>query len=119
MLFYGLITLVPKVLLLASQEVYDASADLTAAMTAGGLVTLPLGLQIAIGFVASLVVILSGVFVWRGRNWARWAVAIWMIISLVLYVLQTGITWLPVIKLPLFALVLYLLFRPQVADHFR
>jgi len=30
MLFYGLITLVPKVLLLASQEVYDASADLTA-----------------------------------------------------------------------------------------
>ena len=38
---------------------------------------------------------------------------------LVLYVLLTGVTWLPVIKLPIFFLVLFLLFRPQVADHFR
>ena len=53
------------------------------------------------------------------ETWARWAVALWMIFSLVLYFLQTGITWLPVIKLPLFVLVLFLLFRPQVADHFR
>ncbi len=119
MVLYGLFTLFLKILLLTSQELYDASADLTATMTAGGLLTLPLGLQIAISFVASLVVILAGVFVWRGRNWARWAVALWMIFSLVLYFLQTGITWLPVIKLPLFVLVLFLLFRPRVADHFR
>ncbi len=119
MVLYGLFTLFLKILLLTSQELYDASADLTATMTAGGLLTLPLGLQIAISFVASLVVILAGVFVWRGRNWARWAVALWMIFSLVLYFLQTGITWLPVIKLPLFVLVLFLLFRPRVANHFR
>ena len=119
MVLYGLFTLFLKILLLTSQELYDASADLTATITAGGLLTLPLGLQFAISFVASLVVILAGVFVWRGRNWARWAVALWMIFSLVLYFLQTGITWLPVIKLPLFVLVLFLLFRPRVANHFR
>ena len=119
MVLYGLFTLIPKIFLLTSREVYDASADLTAAMTAGGFLTLPYGLQIAISFVASLVVIAAGVFVWRGRNWARWAIALWMTFSLVLYVLQTGVTWIPVMKLPIFVLVLFLLFRPQVANHFR
>ena len=119
MVLYGLFTLFPKLLLLTSQEVFEASADLTATMTAGGLVALPLELQVAIGFVASLVAVLSGIFVWRGRNWARWVAVLWMIFSLLLYVLQTGMTWLPVIKLPVFFLVLFLLFRPQVAAHFR
>ena len=119
MVLYGLFTLFPKLLLLTSQEVFEASADLTATMTADGLVALPLELQIAIGFVASLVAVLSGIFVWRGRNWARWVAVLWMIFSLLLYVLQTGMTWLPVIKLPVFFLVLFLLFRPQVAEHFR
>ncbi len=119
MVLYGLFTLVPKILLLTSQEVYEASADLTASMTEGGFLTVPLELQIAIGFVASMVVVLAGIFVWRGLNWARWAVALWMIFSLALYVLQTGLTWLPAIKLPVFFLVLFLLFRPRVAEHFR
>ena len=118
MVLYGLFALFPKVLLLTSQQVYDAAADLTTTMTAGGLLTLPLGLQIAISFAASLVVILTGVFVWHGRNWARWVVALWMIITLALNFLQTGITWLPVIKLPLFALVLFLLFRPPAEEYF-
>ncbi len=119
MVLYGLFTLVPKILLLTSQEIYEASADLTASMTEGGFLTVPLELQIAIGFVASMVVVLAGIFVWRGLNWARWAVALWMIFSLALYVLQTGLTWLPAIKLPVFFLVLFLLFRPRVAEHFR
>jgi hypothetical protein len=42
-----------------------------------------------------------------------------MAISLALYVLQTGVTWLPAIKLPVFLLVLLLLFRPRAAEHFR
>ena len=119
LVFYGLFTLFPKVLLLTSKEVYDASADLTATMTEGGILTLPLELQIAIGFVASLVLILSGIFIWHGRNWARWVVVLWMAISVVLYVLQVGFTWVPVIKLPVFFVVLFLLFRPRVAAHFR
>ncbi len=119
MVIYGLASLLPKILLLTSREVRDTASDLTAAMTAGGLLSLPLGLQIAMGFVASFVLILAGVFVWRGRDWARWLVAFWMAFSLLLYVLQTGLTWLVAIKLPVFVLVLFLLFRPQATDHFR
>ena len=119
MVLYGLFTLFPKVLLLTSQEVYDASADVAAALAARGPLALPLDLQIAIGFMASFVAILAGVFIWRGRNWARWAAALWMVLTLALYVLQTGLTWLPALKLPVFFLVLFLLFRPQAAGHFR
>ena len=119
MVLYGLFTLFPKILLLTSQEVYEASAALAASLAAGGLLALPLDLQIAIGFIASFVAILAGIFIWRGRNWARWAAALWMVLTLALYVLQTGPTWLPAIKLPVFFLVLFLLFRPQAAGHFR
>ena len=119
LVLYGLLNLTPLVLLLTSQEIYDATAEMMAAMSAAGFVSVPLGVQIAVGFVASLVVAAGGVFVWRGRNWARWLVALWMAFSLAYYVLQTGFTWIPVIKLPIFLLVLFLLFRPGAAGHFR
>ena len=119
LVLYGLLNLIPLVLLLTSQAIYDSTAEMMAAMSAGGFVSVPLGVQIAVGFVASLVVAAGGVFVWHGRNWARWLVALWMAFSLVYYVLQTGFTWIPVIKLPIFFLVLFLLFRPGVAGHFR
>ncbi|MDJ0610747.1 MAG: hypothetical protein QNJ67_17360 [Kiloniellales bacterium] len=119
LVLYGLLNLIPLVLLLTSQEIYDSTAEVMAAMAAGGFVTVPLGAQIVIGFVASLVVVAGGAFVWQGRNWARWLVALWMAFSLVYYVLQTGFTWIPALKLPVFFLVLFLLFRPGVAAHFR
>ncbi len=119
LVIYGLLNLIPLGFLLTSQEIYDATAELMAAMSANGFVSLPLGLQIAVGFVAALVVVLGGVLVWRGQNRARWLVALWMAFSIVYYVLQTGFTWIPVLKLPIFFLVLFLMFRPGVAGHFR
>ena len=119
LLLYGLFTLLPKILLLSSQELYDNTLAMTEALTAQGLIALPFGLQIAISFIASAVLILTGVFLWRGAGWARWAVVLWMAFSWSLYFLQTGPSALLWIKVPVFCLVTFLLFRPGVRGFFR
>ncbi len=118
-LLYGLVTLYPKVLLLTNSEVYAATIELTEAMSAGGFVDVPVQLQIVLGFLGSLLTIVGSIFFWRGSNLARWAIAIWISAMIALHFLQTGVSLFGFMQIPLYLLVLYLLFRPGADRFFR
>lgn len=109
LVLYGLATLVAKIVLLMSPEIYQGTADLTGAMTSGGFIRLGLDLQIAYGFLASLVMVAAGVFLWRGRNWARWLALGWMALSLGFTLLLVGPVISFYLKIPLFLVVAYFL----------
>jgi hypothetical protein len=64
-----------------------------------------------------LLAILGGVFVLRGRNWARWLLIVW-----IGYHVASGVLHTPfelIVHALLFAAVLYFLFRPRVSEYFR
>lgn len=63
-----------------------------------------------------LLAILGGVFVLRGHNWARWLLLVWMAYHVILSAFH------PLSELVthglLFAVIAYVLFRPQAAWYF-
>lgn len=69
-----------------------------------------------VGFVR-LLAILCGVFLLRGRNWARWALVVWLGYHVGLSLLHKPFEL--IVHGLLFAVVLYFLFRPQASAYFR
>jgi hypothetical protein len=61
--------------------------------------------------------IICGVFMLRGRNWARWIVLAWMAFHVIVGGLHS---WNGLVTHALlFAMVAYVLFCPQATDYFR
>ena len=67
--------------------------------------------------VVRLLAILSGVFMLRGCNWARWLLLVWIAYHVILSAFHS-LSELVMHSL-LFALVAYFLLRPQASAYFR
>ena len=67
---------------------------------------------LAIGIAA----LVGGVYVLRGRNWARWLLAAWMLFHVVISVGHPGQL---AAHLAIFGFIAYLLFRPAATEFFR
>jgi hypothetical protein len=64
-----------------------------------------------------LLAILCGVFVLRGKNWARWLLLIWIAYHVVLSAFHS---WSGIVTHTLLLVVVaYFLFRPAAASYFR
>lgn len=66
---------------------------------------------LAIGIAA----LVGGIFVLRGQNWARWLLAVWMLLHVVISVGHPGQL---IAHLVIFGFVAFLLFRPNARAHF-
>lgn len=64
-----------------------------------------------------LLAILGGVFVLRGNNWARWLLLVWIAYHVILSAFHSLSE--VVFHSLLFAVVAYVLFRPQASAYFR
>jgi hypothetical protein len=60
-----------------------------------------------------IVAIVGAVYVMRGRNWARWLLAVWMAFHVVISI---GEPRKFVVHLLIFGFIAYLLFRPRVGQ---
>jgi hypothetical protein len=67
--------------------------------------------------IVRLLAILSGVFVLRGSNWARWLLLVWLAYHVILSAFHS-LFELAVHGL-LLAVIAYFLFRPQTSAYFR
>jgi hypothetical protein len=61
--------------------------------------------------------IVSGVFMLRGRNWARWLLVVWIAIHIVISALHSALLLL--MHVSIFAVVLYFVFRPRSSSYFK
>ncbi|HTK48910.1 MAG TPA: hypothetical protein VL328_13125 [Gemmatimonadaceae bacterium] len=68
-------------------------------------------LVLAIGIAA----LVGGTFVIRGRNWARWLLAAWMLLHVVISVGHPGAL---AAHVAIFGFIAFLLFRPAASAHF-
>jgi hypothetical protein len=68
-------------------------------------------LVLAIGVAA----LIGGTFVIRGRNWARWLLAAWMLLHVVISIGQPAQL---VAHLAIFGFIAFLLFRPAASAYF-
>lgn len=63
-----------------------------------------------------LLMIVAGVFMLKGRNWARWLLVIWIVFHIVISALHS----IPVLLMhvAIFSVILYFVFRRQASAYF-
>jgi uncharacterized membrane protein HdeD (DUF308 family) len=64
-----------------------------------------------------LLAVLGGLFLLRGREWARWILLIWMAYHVILSAVHSIFEL--IMHTLLFAVIAYFLFRPRVSAYFR
>lgn len=67
--------------------------------------------------VSRMVMILSGVFMLYGFNWARWLIVAWLVFHVIIGLLHGSLQLL--MHSLLFVVVVYFLFRPSSSAYFR
>lgn len=60
--------------------------------------------------------IVAGIFMLRGRNWARWLLVLWMAFHIALSALHSVLQLL--MHVAIFTVILYFLFRRQSSSYF-
>ena len=118
-LAYGIVGLGQKIWLIASPEAFAMFQDLFPAMNAAALAKLPLKVHLAYSFVASAVLIVSGAFMLRGRNWARLMFLWFAPTSIVLAGMVTGLSLSFYAKTATYGLLAVLLLRGASARYFK
>jgi hypothetical protein len=67
--------------------------------------------------VSRILMILGGVFMLYGFNWARWLVVVWIVFHIVVGALHSPFQLL--MHVLIFSVILYFLFRPKASAYFR
>ena len=73
--------------------------------------------DLVLGCFVQLLAILGGVFVLRANNWARWLLLAWIAFHVILSAFHSLFEL--IVHSLLFAVVAYVLFRPQASAYFR
>ncbi|HZT04423.1 MAG TPA: hypothetical protein VFA39_19405 [Steroidobacteraceae bacterium] len=60
--------------------------------------------------------LLGGIFVFKGHNWARWLLAVWMALHVAFFIRQPYVL---LVHLAIFTLILAGLFHPAASRYFR
>jgi len=80
---------------------------------------LPIALQYFETFLGYAVAIVTGVYLLRGENWARWLYVYWSGLVFVLSLMNDGLHIGPFVALLINGVIIFLLMRPPAADYFR
>ena len=115
---YGAIAAAALIFLLSSVETRAVLFTMAAARTSASLAALPVELHIAFGLVSSVVLIVTGFFMLRGRNWARSLSLFWWTTGLVLVAIEYGLSLTTGSNLLTYLVVVYVLTSKKVVAHF-
>jgi hypothetical protein len=67
-------------------------------------------------YLSHLAAIVSGLFMLRGHNWARWLLVLWIVFHIVVGALHG---WLPLLThMLIFSVILFFLFRRNASEYF-
>ena len=64
-----------------------------------------------------LLAVIGAIFLFRGHNWARWLLVLWMAFHVVLSIFHSP--WQVVVHSVFLAVLIYFLFRPSAAAYFQ
>ena len=115
----GLYSLVTKVFVVISPETYRLFLDFGEAINTQAPVRLPVEVHLGHGLIGSIVWIVSGVYMLRGRNWARCLALFWGLTALLLTFIVAGFSPSFYLKSATYLLMLYLLSRQRCLTYFQ
>jgi len=115
----GVYTLAMKMLVVIIPESYELFVEFAGAMNTDAWVKIPVELHLAHAFTGSVVWIVSGLFMLKGKNWARVLALFWGLSVLALTLLVVKLSLPFYLKLATWLLMLYFLIRERSTLYFR
>ena len=115
----GLYSLASKLFVVISPETYHLFLEFGEAVNAQALARLPVEVHLWHGLIGSIVWIVSGVYMLRGKNWARLLALLWGLTALLLTFIVVGFSLSFYLKSATYLLMLYLLTRRRCLAYFR
>lgn len=118
-ILYGLLTLVEKAFVVLSPEALALTRDFFLKLNESALVRLPFAAHMAHGFASSVVFAVAGVFMLKGRNWARLLLLVWPITALALSFVVGGVSASLGLKTLTYGVLVFFLLRGASARYFQ
>ncbi|OAM87176.1 hypothetical protein AW736_25055 [Termitidicoccus mucosus] len=78
----------------------------------------PIPIQYAISFAGLLVTLLSGIFMLRGKAWARFLYVVWGILGFIFGIVTSPMKPAMIPGAIVFVVVVFFLFRPKASEFF-
>lgn len=97
-------------MLFVKPEVYDIAKELSESLETISLLPIPFWFQVLHAYIGSVVMLIAGVFILKGNNWARVVLMVWMLSVLFITFLVAGFVFQLYTKsifTVIFALLLY------------
>ena len=79
---------------------------------------IPVSVQFAMMYAGLLIMIVSGIAMFKGQNWARWLYVIWSVLGLVIGFATSPMKAAMIPGLILFLIIVFFLFRPMANAYF-
>lgn len=79
---------------------------------------IPIPIQYAMNYIGFLVMIISGIAMLKGRNWARFLYVIWSLIGFVIGIATSPIKAAMIPGFVIFIVIAFFLFRPKASEYF-
>jgi hypothetical protein len=114
---YGVLTMFPKLMLAVSWGSAPLGRELLGSMSASGPIPLPPSIHVAHGLIGSIVWIVAGICLWKGRSWARWLMALWAFTALLLTYSVAGLAGPLIWKAAVYLVLLGFLFTPAASRY--
>ena len=118
-ILYGVLTLGSKVFVVVSPEAFALTREVFLKLNESALVALPFAAHMAHGLVSSGVLIVAGIFMLLGHNWARLLLLIWPLTALALTFFVAGLSLSLGLKTLTYCVLAFFLRRPPSVQFFR
>jgi hypothetical protein len=118
-ILWELFSVIPKVLLIINPEAYKHAMKLNQTLSAKSFLTVPFELQLAHAFVGVVVILISGIFMLKGRLWALITFLAWIYGVVLLTLAVTGLSVFLYLKLGTAMVITIVLTRPKPFAYFR
>lgn len=78
----------------------------------------PLHIQYAFAYAGLVMMIISGIAMLKGRNWARYLYTIWVGVGLTIGLALSPMRAILISQIVVFAVIVFILFRPSATSYF-
>ena len=105
-------------MLIVKPEIYDMTKDLIESLEKTAILPIPFWFQLLYSYIGSVIMLVSGIFILGGRNWARVILMVWLLSVLIITLLITGLTFPLYSKFIIAVIVLFLLYSKKSNRYF-
>ena len=117
-IIYAVLSAIPKFFLIINPEVVTMAMEFSTASSNVGFIHVPFSFQLTHALVGVPIILISGIFMLKGRLWALVIFLLWMFGVLVLTLLVSGLSILLYAKLAVAGIVTVLLTRQTSLTYF-